>query len=154
MSFKDKQTLQVSAIKNGTVIDHIPSNCLFKVISLLRLDKIETPVTFATNLESKKMSSKAIIKISDLYFEDSDVNKIALVAPQVNLSIIKNYEVVEKKVVKVPGTIVGLVKCFNPKCITNHEEVTTRFTVLTQNGIALKCHYCEKITGQENIQLM
>jgi len=127
---------------------------LFKVISLLRLDKIETPVTFATNLESKKMSSKAIIKISDLYFEDSDVNKIALVAPQVNLSIIKNYEVVEKKVVKVPGIIVGLVKCFNPKCITNHEEVTTRFTVLTQNGIALKCHYCEKITGQENIQLM
>lgn len=151
---KDKQTLQVSAIKNGTVIDHIPSNCLFKVISLLKLDKIESPMVFATNLESEKIGSKAMIKISDVFFEDTDINKIALIAPQVKLSLIKDYEVVEKKKVKVPDNITGLAKCFNPQCITNHEAVVTKFDVIQQGGIALRCKYCEKITIQEHFQLL
>jgi len=90
MSPKDNKTLQVSAIKNGTVIDHIPSNCLFKVISMLHLDGLQNQMTFGTNLESSKLASKAIIKISDRFFADSDINKIALIAPQVKLSIIEN----------------------------------------------------------------
>jgi len=155
MSFKDEKTLKVSAIKNGTVIDHIPSNCLFKVISLLHLDRVESPITFGSNLDSSKLGSKAIIKITDLYFEDSDINKIALIAPEVKLSIIKDYKVVEKKVVKVPDEVVGLAKCFNPQCISNHEEITTRFHVLIGNGdIELKCKYCEKITDQEHMILI
>jgi len=155
MGFKDEKTLKVSAIKNGTAIDHIPSNCLFKVISLLKLDKVETQITFGTNLDSNKLGSKAIIKISDLFFEDSDINKIALIAPQVKLSIIRDYKVVEKKVVKVPEEVVGLAKCFNPHCISNHESLTTRFQVLTDNGdIELKCKYCEKITDQEHMILL
>ena len=155
MGLKDEKTLKVSAIKNGTVIDHIPSNCLFKVISLLNLDKVEKPITFGTNLDSRKLGSKAIIKISDMFFEDSDINKIALIAPEVKLSIIKNYEVVEKKVVKVPDEILGLATCFNPHCISNHESIETRFSVQVENGIiSLKCKYCEKITDQERIVLL
>lgn len=154
MSPKDNKTLQVSAIKNGTVIDHIPSNCLFKVISMLHLDGLQNQMTFGTNLESSKLASKAIIKISDRFFADSDINKIALIAPQVKLSIIENYTVVEKKVVKVPETVVGLAKCMNPKCVTNHEEMTTSFSVITSNGISLKCNYCEKITDQEHMDLI
>ena len=155
MGLKDEQTLKVSAIKNGTVIDHIPSNCLFKVISLLRLDKVESPITFGSNLDSKKLTSKAIIKISDVFFEDSDINKIALIAPDVKLSIINDYKVIEKKVVAVPSEVVGLAKCFNPHCISNHEDITTRFDVLTDNGdIELKCKYCEKITDQEHMILL
>jgi len=155
MGFKDEKTLKVSAIKNGTVIDHIPSNCLFKVISLLRLDKVEFPITFGSNLDSSKLGSKAIIKISDVFFEDSDINKIALIAPQVKLSIIKDYKVIEKKVVRVPDEVIGLAKCFNPHCISNHESITTRFQVLTDNGdIELKCKYCEKITDQEHMTLL
>ncbi len=152
MSLKDEKTLKVSAIKNGTVIDHIPSNCLFKVISLLRLDKVETPITFGSNLDSRKLSSKAIVKISDVFFEDADIDKIALIAPDVKLSIIKNYQVVEKKVVHLPKTIVGLAKCCNPHCVTNQEDVVTRFVVITHpTDIALKCCYCEKITNQEQM---
>ena len=111
-------------------------------------------MVFAMNLESQKVKSKALIKISDVFFDDADVNKIALIAPQVKLSVIKEYEIVEKKKVRVPDTITGLARCFNPQCITNHEAVTTRFSVIKQNeGISLKCHYCEKITIQEHIQL-
>lgn len=145
--------LQVSAIKDGTVIDHIPANNLFKVINILNLDKIETQMTFGSNFESKKLGLKAIIKLSDVFFEDDDINKIALVAPEAKLNIIKNYKVVEKKVVTVPDNIKGIAKCMNPKCITNHEGIKTKFTVISKKDVAIKCHYCEKITDAEHMEI-
>jgi aspartate carbamoyltransferase regulatory subunit len=150
----DKKQLKVSAIKEGTVIDHIPAQNLFKVISILRLDKINTQITFGTNLESKRLGLKAIIKISELFFREAEINKIALVAPDAKLNIIRDYEVVEKKLVQVPDEIIGIVKCFNPQCITNHEKITTRFTVLSKKDVSLKCHYCEKITDPEHMEII
>jgi aspartate carbamoyltransferase regulatory subunit len=150
---KDK-ILEVSAIKNGTVIDHIPANSLFKVISILGLDKICNKITFGTNLESQKLGQKAIIKLSDVFFLDKDINKIALVAPQAKLNIIKNYKVTEKKVVEVPDEIVGIVKCMNPQCITNEEKIITRYQVVSKKDVKLKCYYCEKITDQDNIVII
>ena len=146
--------MSVSAIENGTVIDHIPARNLFKVIQILRLERIDSQITFGTNLESKKLGRKAIIKISDKFFEDADINRIALVAPDAKLNIIRGYEVVEKKVVEVPDIIIGIAKCMNPKCITNFENVITRFSVVSKKNVALKCHYCEKITNQENLQII
>ena len=151
---KDRKQLVVSALKDGTVIDHIPAKSLFKVITILRLDHIENQITFGTNLESKKLGKKAIIKISDMLFLNEDINKIALVAPQAKLNIINDYNVVEKKIVEVPDTITGIVKCVNPKCITNNEEIITKFTVIDKHNVALKCYYCEKITDQENIEIL
>ena len=146
--------MSVSAIQNGTVIDHVPASNLFKVIQILRLDCIENQITFGTNLESRRLGRKAIIKIADVFFENEDINRIALVAPHAKLNIIKDYEVVEKKVVEVPDNIVGIAKCMNPKCITNFETVTTRFRVISKKNVALKCHYCEKITTQENLHII
>ncbi|HEX2922205.1 MAG TPA: aspartate carbamoyltransferase regulatory subunit [Bacteroidales bacterium] len=146
--------LSVSAIENGTVIDHVPASNLFKVIQILNLDKIENQITFGTNLESKKFGRKAIIKIEGVYFEDKDINRIALVAPDAKLNVIKDYEVVEKKIVEVPDVIIGIAKCMNPKCITNFESVTTRFKVVSKKNVSLKCHYCEKITNEENLQII
>jgi aspartate carbamoyltransferase regulatory subunit len=151
---KEPKQLSVSAIQNGTVIDHVPANTLFKVIHILRLDHIDNQITFGTNLESKKLGRKAIIKISGIYFEDEDINRIALVAPDAKLNIIKDYEVVEKRVVQVPDNITGIARCMNPKCITNFEPVTTKFKVVSKKNVALKCHYCEKITNQENLQII
>jgi aspartate carbamoyltransferase regulatory subunit len=151
---KEPKQLSVSAIQNGTVIDHIPARHLFKVIQILGLDKIEQQITFGTNLESKKLGKKAIIKISEKFFADDDINRIALVAPDAKLNIIRDYEVIEKKVVEVPDTIVGIARCMNPKCITNFEPVTTRFRVVSKKNVSLKCHYCEKITNQENLQII
>ena len=153
LQMKDKK-LEVSAIENGTVIDHIPANVLFKVISILNLNKFDKQITFGTNLESKKLGKKAIIKLSDTFFIDKEINKIALVAPQAKLNIIRNYSVVEKKVVEVPEEIIGIAKCMNPKCITNNERIITRFQVVSKKDVKLKCHYCEKITDQEHIEII
>jgi len=142
----ENKELKVSAIKEGTVIDHIPADKLFNVINILNLDNIDTLITFGTNLESKQHGKKAIIKIANKCFKGDEINKIALVTPDAKLNVIKDYKVVEKKQVVVPDTIEGIVKCVNPKCITNHEEVKTKFTVIDKKDIKLKCHYCEKIT--------
>ena len=150
---KKKLKLKVSAIKDGTVIDHIPASNLFKVITILGLDKIENQITFGTNLESEKLGAKAIIKVSDKFFADDEINKIALIAPHAKLNIIKDYEVVEKKVVEIPDSIKGIVKCFNPKCITNHEKIPTCFKVVAKDPLALKCKYCEKITAEDQIRM-
>lgn len=150
---KDKQ-LSVSAIREGTVIDHLPASALFKVVSILNLEEVDTMITIGNNLGSKKLGKKGIIKLSKVFFEDNDINKIALVAPLAKLNIIRNYEVVEKKVVAIPDEIVGIVKCVNPKCITNNEVVDTRFEVVSKTDVKLKCHYCEKITSQNNIEII
>jgi aspartate carbamoyltransferase regulatory subunit len=148
----DKQ-LSVSAIKEGTVIDHVPASALFKVVSILKLDELDTMITIGNSLGSGKLGKKGIIKLSNVFFKDSEINKIALVAPCAKLNIIREYEVVEKKVVEIPDEIIGIVKCVNPKCITNNEDVTTRFEVVSKSEVKLKCHYCEKITDQDNIEI-
>jgi aspartate carbamoyltransferase regulatory subunit len=150
---KDKQ-LSVSAIKEGTVIDHVPASVLFKVVSILNLAHLDTMITIGNSLESKKFGKKGIIKLSNVFFADKDINKIALVAPSAKLNIIREYEVVEKRVVEIPDEIVGIVKCVNPKCITNNEQATTRFDVVSKTEVKLKCHYCEKITDQDNIEII
>ncbi len=150
---KDK-ILEVSAIKDGTVIDHIPADSLFKVITILGLDKIEGTITFGTNLISKKLGKKGIIKLSGVFFMDKDINRIALVAPEAKLNVIRDYSVVEKKVVEIPDEIYSIVKCVNPMCITNHEKVATKFHVIDKKEVKLRCHYCEKLTNKEHMSFL
>ena len=152
-NIKKKLKLKVSAIKDGTVIDHIPAKNLFKVIAILGLDKFDNMITFGNNLDSYKLGAKAIIKVADKFFKDDEINKIALFAPNAKLNIIRDYEVAEKRVVKIPETIEGIVKCFNPKCITNNEKIHTSFTVSTYSPISLKCKYCEKLTMEDQITM-
>lgn len=149
-----KKELQVSAIENGTVIDHIPADKLFDVINVLEISRMENAMTFGTNLRSSKLGRKAIIKIWDKFLEDDEVNKLALVAPSAKINIIRDYDVAEKKKVNVPEKVEGIVKCMNPKCITNHEFVKTKFAVINDAPIVLKCHYCEKLTDQANMEII
>lgn len=148
-----KKELQVRAIKNGTVIDHIPAELLFKVINILELDKCPTSVTIGNNYKSDILGKKGIIKISEKFFEAEEINKISLIAPNVKFNIIRDYQVVEKSIVEAPKKVEGIVKCMNPKCITNVEEVYTKFKVMSSSPITLKCHYCEKITDHKNIRI-
>jgi aspartate carbamoyltransferase regulatory subunit len=144
--------LKVSAIENGTVIDHIPASAVFQVIRILKLDKFNDMVLFGTNLESKKYGTKGIIKVSNKYFATEDLNKISLVAPHASIIEIKDYTVTAKKLVEIPLQVNGIVKCFNPNCVTNHEQLSTRFDVVDKEDIRLKCHYCEKITVKNNME--
>ena len=83
-----KKELQVSAVENGTVIDHIPAGKLFDVINVLGIQDLENTVTFGYNLVSSKLGKKAIIKIWDKFLKDDEVNKLALVAPTAKINII------------------------------------------------------------------
>ncbi|MEI6433845.1 MAG: aspartate carbamoyltransferase regulatory subunit [Bacteroidota bacterium] len=146
-----RKELKVSAIENGTVIDHIPTNNVFQVIKILNLTEYNNQLLIGTNLESRKMGKKGIIKVTNKFFESDEINKIALVAPSATLIIIKNFDVVEKKKVEVPDTAEKIVRCFNPNCITNNENISTKFTVIDKVELKLRCHYCEKITARKNI---
>ena len=147
-----RQELQVAALENGTVIDHIPSSKIFEVINLLHLEKAEASITIGFNLKSKKMGTKGIIKVADKFFTDEEISRLSVLAPNVVLNIIKDYEVVEKKTVITPDDIRGIVKCNNPKCITNNEPMDTLFHVVNKENGILKCHYCEKEQTREAIK--
>jgi aspartate carbamoyltransferase regulatory subunit len=147
----EKRHLNVTAIENGTVIDHIPSNYVFKVLHILNLENNKNQVLFGDNLESGKYGKKGLIKVSNTFFEKSEINKIALVAPTATFIEIRNFEVVTKTQVEVPDQVSSIVKCFNPNCITNVESVPSRFSVVDKESMKLFCHYCEKITSGNNI---
>ena len=149
-----KEELQVVALKNGTVIDHIPSDKLFTVVSLLGLKNSESTITIGNNLPSNKLGKKGLIKVADRFFTDEEISRLSVVAPNVKLSIIRDYEVVEKKEVIMPDVVKGIVKCGNPKCITNNEPMTTIFHVLCKENGILKCHYCEKEQNKEAVKLL
>src|SRR5690554_8165332 len=91
------KALQVAALENGTAIDHIPTEALFKVVSLLQLQKLDNRITIGNNLNSNKMGTKGLIKVSDKFFKEDEINRIALVAPNVNLNIIRNFERSEER---------------------------------------------------------
>ena len=137
----NKKELQVAALENGTVIDHIPSEKLFTVVSLLGLKQMSNNITIGFNLQSKKLGKKGIIKIADKFFTDDEINRIAVVAPNVKLNIIRNYEVVEKRELSLPDELIGIVKCANPKCITNNEPMLTRFHVIDKEKCIIKCRH-------------
>lgn len=153
MSAKKKE-LQVAALENGTAIDHIPPEHLFKVASMLGLNETPNMITIGNNLHSKKMGKKGLIKIADKFFEEDEINRIALIAPNVILNIIRDYEVVEKKAVTLPDELVGIVKCNNPKCITNNEPMLTRFDVIDKEKGTICCRYCERKINKEDIKIL
>ena len=111
-----------------------------------------TNVTIGYNLKSRKLGTKGLIKVADKFFTDEEVNRISLVAPNVVLNTIRDYQVVEKREVKMPEKITGIVKCPNPKCVTNHQPIKTKFTTIEHgNEVSLLCSYCEKITDSKHI---
>ena len=134
----------VAAIQNGTVIDHIPSNKLFQVVRLLHLEdqNIQSQVMIGYNLPSNKMGNKSIIKIADKFFTDAELNILSVVAPNVTLCIIRDYEVVEKRRVTLPMEIVGIVKC------------ATHFHVVNPENGVIQCKYCEKEQKLDSIKLI
>ena len=146
--------MMVAAIENGTVLDHIPSDRLFDVVSMLHLDKMSNAITIGYNLKSAVMGRKSIIKIADKYFTDEELNQLSVVAPNITLCVIKDYEITEKRTVVMPEELVGIVMCPNPKCITNNEPMTTIFHVIDKEQGTLKCHYCEKEQNKESIKLL
>ena len=144
----------VAAIENGTVIDHIPADKTFQVANMLRLNELPTTITIGNNYISKLVGKKGIIKVENKYFTNEEISQLSVVAPNVVLNIIKDYEVIEKKRVETPDMLQGIVKCNNPKCITNNEPMATIFHVIDKEHGILKCHYCDKEQDINQVELV
>lgn len=147
-----RKELVVSALENGTVLDHIPAENVYKALDILNLKGIESQITIGINLASKIHGRKGIIKIADKFFEDEDLNKLALIAPKATVNVIRDFKVVEKRKLTMPDEIIGIAKCMNPKCVTNHQPIKTRFTTIAKGDeTSLLCHFCEKISDIKSI---
>ena len=151
---ESKKELVVSAIENGTVIDHIPTDVVYQVIRILGLEQYNDEVLIGNYLYSGKFGRKGIIKIKNKFFDKNEVNKIALVAPMASIITIRNYEVVEKIKAEIPDHIDHIIKCMNPKCITNFEQIETQFDVIDKANLKLRCHYCEKFMTKETMKFI
>jgi len=143
--------LKVSAIMDGTVIDHIAAGKAFTVVKILHLDQTHETVTIASNVPSGVTGKKDIVKIEHRVLSPEEVSSIALISPNATVNIIDDYEVVEKRLVELPDTIERILRCSNPLCITNHEEVRTRFNVETKAPLAIRCHYCERSMKEKDV---
>ncbi len=145
--------LYVSKIKDGTVIDHITGGHALDVVKILGITGKENRIiTIAMNVPSKRFKVKDIVKIEGRELNPREVHKIALLAPHATINIIRNYKVVEKQRVKLPGVIEGIVKCANPACISNsNEPVHPKFYVKSEDPLILKCHYCGYMMDKNDI---
>ena len=149
----ESTTLRVSKIKDGTVIDHITSGHALDVLRILGVTgKSGGTVTIAMNVPSKKLGKKDIVKIEGRELKAEEVDKIALIAPYATINIIRNYKLVEKKLVKLPKIIRDIIKCANPACISNsNEPVQSTFYVESQEPLYLRCHYCGYLMDKEDV---
>ncbi len=148
---------KVYAIKEGTVIDHIPHGLGMKIVEMLGVENEGGIVTIGMNFESRKMGLKDIVKIENKKLSSEEFSKIALIAPNATINIIHGAGVVEKMPLKLPEMVRNLIKCSNPMCITNAETVCTKFYVKingSYGGIRVKCHYCERMFDVNKMKLL
>ncbi|MFY3325509.1 aspartate carbamoyltransferase regulatory subunit [Vibrio fluvialis] len=142
--------LQVEAIKNGTVIDHIPAKVGVKVLKLFDMHNSNQRVTIGLNLPSSALDHKDLLKIENVFISEEQANKLALYAPHATVNQIENYEVVKKLALELPERINNVFACPNSNCISHNEPVESSFRIFEKaNDIRLKCKYCEKVFSRE-----
>ncbi|WP_407375547.1 aspartate carbamoyltransferase regulatory subunit [Methanobrevibacter sp.] len=155
MTKKDKTELKIKAIENGTVIDHITANKSLHILKILGLPNSEViNVTVAMNVSSSEIGRKDILKIENRELYHTELNQVALIAPNATINIIRDFEPVKKYKISLPDKITSIIKCTNPKCITNYENepITPKFNVIEKYPPVVRCHYCEKLIKTEDIE--
>lgn len=144
--------LQVEAISNGTVIDHIPAHVGFKLLTLFKLIDTEQRVTIGLNLPSNALGKKDLIKIEDTFLTEVQANQLALYAPQATVNRIENYQVTHKFTLALPETINGVLVCPNSNCISRSELTASNFKVKQiDKTVRLQCQYCEKEFAHQTV---
>lgn len=146
--------LQIRAIKDGIVIDHISSDKIFLIVELLNLKEYKDVVTVAFNLNSSSLGKKGLIKIANKNLDEKEIGEIALLSENATINFISDYKVVNKVKLQIPEKIKELIKCNNNKCITNHENVESLYLKQeTNEKMKFKCVYCERIVDKDEINL-
>jgi len=148
-----KEELKVRKIKDGTVIDHIKAGVGRKVLDILGIEgNFPETTILLMNVQSKQIGRKDIVKIENKALKKEEVDKIALVAPNATWNVVKDYKVVKKSRIEIPDVIEGILKCPNPKCISNTgEPMTTKFKVEEKEPVRFRCNYCERIIDLKDV---
>ena len=151
----DTSQLLVRRIKDGTVIDHIEAGKALLVLRALSITGREgNVITVALNVPSSKHGKKDIIKVENRFLETSETNKLALIAPRATINIVRDYKLIEKRKIQLPGSIVGIFRCPNLKCITNSgEEIKSIIDVINKEKVVLECRYCARTLSIDELVL-
>ena len=137
----------IDAISNGIVLDHIRAGLSMELYRILNLDKLQCSVAVLKNVTSRKMGRKDIIKIDREM--DLDWDLIGYVDPSITVNIIRDGALAEKRTLKLPERIRGVLKCKNPRCITSVEqELTQEFVLTDPEKRVYRCRYCETQAGR------
>lgn len=147
------KTLEVSGIEEGTVIDHIPQGKVFTVVKVLKLENAKDKVFLGANLHSKRSGKKGILKVAGKVLSQKETNKLALVAPEATVNIIKGFDVVKKRNIELPDYVSGICTCINPNCVTNKQPVKTKMHIIKKKPVHVRCHYCERVMDQSEIKI-
>lgn len=146
--------LKIKAIKDGTVVDHIPANKALHILKILGLPDDEgTNVSIAMNVLSDELGKKDILKIENRELISDELNQLALIAPKATINIIRNYKTIKKDKIILPDTINSIIECTNYKCISHlkNEPLTPKFNVINKYPPIVRCHYCDKLIQTEEI---
>ena len=144
----ENEGLLVRRIKNGTVIDHINGGEALNVVKILGITGTTSEsLSIATNVPSRNMGKKDIVKMNNRELSKEEVDRIALISPRATINIIRNYKVFEKKGVEIPTLIEGVVRCPNPGCITNTPDPIRSTCRVLPDG--LHCIYCDWVITRD-----
>lgn len=137
--------INVSKLKKGIIIDHIESGHGFEIYKELHLNEIDDVVVLMKNVPSKKMGQKDLIKIeTDL---ELDMNVLGLIDPNVTINFVKNGELASKVQLTLPTRVTGIMKCKNPRCISQYEDVgDIDFYLVDAEKKLYRCEYCDSYT--------
>lgn len=149
------ETLPVSAIKNGTVIDHITSGQALRIIRLLSLQNSRCKITIGLNLPSKRLGTKDLIKIESRVLTAYEANEIVVFAPAATINVIESFQVINKIKTHLPEFMKKVFICPNPVCITHTEAIDSNFSIHeNKKQIKLICLYCEKIFDRDQVEVL
>ena len=146
--------LRIVKIHDGTVIDHIRAGKALEVLKILGITgETGNVVSLAMNISSGKIEKKDIVKVEHRFLKDEEVARIALVAPEATINLIENGKLISKYCVELPETITDIMRCPNPRCVTNKERepIHSKYQVISQKPIQLKCLYCWTLVEEQHI---
>ena len=134
--------MNIDAIHDGIVLDHIKAGRSMEIYQLLELDKLSCPVAIIKNAASHKMGKKDIIKIDTRL--DVDLDLLGYIDPDITVNVIRDGQLIEKKKLALPEQIRGILKCKNPRCISSVEqELPQVFKLTNRSARVYRCIYCE-----------
>jgi len=148
------KAIKIAKLRNGAVIDPLRPGPAMQAIQVLGVSAGSTALPVGMYQVSSKIGHKDILKIENRTLTPDEINKIAVLSPEATLCNIRDYQVVDKIKAHLPPEIMGIIRCNNPKCITNHERITTRFMVLDDDPIRVQCRYCERFMTGKDIELL